>query len=69
LKRADVSAWLMNVTDQQGVTVMVLPFTAAVQIVDQVYLAARESGAFVGVSKPHRRPVTSWPVKMVRPIR
>ncbi|MBX4864040.1 hypothetical protein HJA86_29705 [Rhizobium bangladeshense] len=45
LNKADVSAWLMNVTDEQGVTVIVLSFTAAVQIVDQVYLAAQESGA------------------------
>ncbi|NKM89359.1 hypothetical protein GFL54_35210 [Rhizobium laguerreae] len=45
LNKSDVSAWLMNVTDEQGVTVIVLSFTAAVQIVDQVYLAAQESGA------------------------
>jgi hypothetical protein len=30
---ANVSAWLMNVTDEQGLTVIVLSFTAAVQIV------------------------------------
>jgi hypothetical protein len=45
LTKADVSAWLMNVTDEHGVTVIVLSFTAAVQIVDQVYLATQESGA------------------------
>ncbi|MBB3166521.1 hypothetical protein RlegWSM1455_26375 (plasmid) [Rhizobium laguerreae] len=40
LKDADVSAWLMNVTDERGFTVIVLSFTAAVQIVDHVILAA-----------------------------
>ncbi|NKM22464.1 hypothetical protein GFM01_32885 [Rhizobium laguerreae] len=44
LKKADVSAWLMNVTDEQGVTVIVLSFTAAVQIVDHAYLAAKATG-------------------------
>ncbi|MEH7836550.1 hypothetical protein V7796_12315 [Rhizobium laguerreae] len=44
LKKADISAWLMNVTDEQGVTVIVLSFTAAVQIVDHVYLAAKAIG-------------------------
>ncbi|TBX74407.1 hypothetical protein E0I74_26540 [Rhizobium laguerreae] len=45
LKDSDVSAWLMNVTDEQGVTVIVLSFTAAVQIVDHVYLAGQVPGA------------------------
>ncbi|WP_165504257.1 hypothetical protein [Rhizobium laguerreae] len=45
MKDSDVSAWLMNVTDEQGVTVIVLSFTAAVQIVDHVYLAGQVPGA------------------------
>jgi hypothetical protein len=35
LMNADISAWLMNVTDERGFTVIVLSFTAAVKIVDQ----------------------------------
>jgi hypothetical protein len=34
LQDADVSAWLMNVTDENGFTVIVLSFTAAVQVMD-----------------------------------
>jgi hypothetical protein len=45
LKNADVSSWLMNVTDEQGFTVMVLSFSAAVQIVDQPMLAAARARA------------------------
>lgn len=40
LKETDVSSWLMNVTDEHGFTVMVLSFSAAVQIVDQPSLTA-----------------------------
>lgn len=40
LKNVDVSAWLMNVTDEHGYTVIVLSFSAAVQIVDNAGLAA-----------------------------
>ncbi|NHT78577.1 hypothetical protein G8E10_23010 [Rhizobiaceae bacterium CRRU44] len=35
LKKTDVSAWLMNVVDESGFTVIVLSFTAAVKIVDR----------------------------------
>jgi hypothetical protein len=45
LKSADVSSWLMNVTDEHGFTVMVLLFSAAVQIVDQPSLAAARAAA------------------------
>ncbi|MBY3503006.1 hypothetical protein HFN65_31985 [Rhizobium laguerreae] len=45
LKDADVSAWLMNVTDERGFTVIVLSFTAAVQIVDHVSFAGQVAGA------------------------
>jgi len=45
LKEADVSSWLMNVTDEHGFTVMVLSFSAAVQIVDQPLLAAARAAA------------------------
>ncbi|MBY3232270.1 DUF6894 family protein [Rhizobium laguerreae] len=45
LMKTDVSAWLMNVTDERGVTVIVLSFTAAVQIVDQVSFAGQVAGA------------------------
>lgn len=45
LKETDVSSWLMNVTDEQGVTVLVLSFSAAVQIVDQPSLAAARAAA------------------------
>ncbi|MBY3516058.1 hypothetical protein HFN76_28165 [Rhizobium laguerreae] len=43
LKDADISAWLMNVTDDQGFTVIVLSFSAAVQIVDHNGLASARS--------------------------
>jgi hypothetical protein len=36
LKKTDSSAWLMNVTDEQGITVILLSFSAAVKIIDQV---------------------------------
>lgn len=45
LKKADISSWLMNVTDEHGFTVMVLSFSAAVQIVDQPSLAAARAAA------------------------
>ncbi|MFN7024424.1 MAG: DUF6894 family protein [Pseudorhizobium sp.] len=45
LKKADLSSWLMNVTDEHGFTVMVLSFSAAVQIVDQPSLAAARAAA------------------------
>jgi hypothetical protein len=45
LKKVDVSAWLMNVTDENGFTVMVLSFTAAVKIVDQTGVRALETSA------------------------
>jgi hypothetical protein len=37
----DVSAWLMNVTDETGLTVMIVSFAAAVQIVNPALAAAR----------------------------
>jgi hypothetical protein len=37
----DVSAWLMNVTDEAGVTVMIVSFSAALQIVNPALAAAR----------------------------
>ena len=40
LKKNDMSAWLMNVTDESGATVLVLSFSAFVQIIDQASLAA-----------------------------
>jgi hypothetical protein len=45
LTKGDVSAWLMNVTDERGFTVIVLSFTAAVQIVDHVNVARQVPGA------------------------
>jgi len=45
LHKNDVSAWLMNVTDEHGLTVIVLSFTAAVQIVDGAALAAARATA------------------------
>ncbi|KEQ07422.1 DUF6894 family protein [Pseudorhizobium pelagicum] len=45
LKKADISSWLMNVTDEYGFTVMVLSFSAAVQFVDQPSLAAARAAA------------------------
>ncbi|MBY2994202.1 hypothetical protein HF263_31520 [Rhizobium leguminosarum] len=45
LTKGDVSAWLMNVTDERGFTVIVLSFTAAVQIVDHVNVAVQVPGA------------------------
>jgi hypothetical protein len=35
LKNADISAWLMNVVDESGFTVIVLSFTAAVKIIER----------------------------------
>jgi hypothetical protein len=49
LNKADVSAWLMNVTDERGLTVIVLSFTAAAQIVDHVNVAGQVPGALTGV--------------------
>jgi hypothetical protein len=34
LNGKDVSAWIMNVTDEAGVTVLILSFSAAVQFVN-----------------------------------
>lgn len=45
LKKSDTSSWLMNVTDEQGYTVIVLSFSAAVQIVDNGALAAARIAA------------------------
>jgi hypothetical protein len=45
LRKADVSAWLMNVTDAQGLTVIVLSFSAAIQIVDRLSLATARASA------------------------
>jgi hypothetical protein len=45
LKETDISSWLMNVTDEHGFTVMVLSFSAAVQIIDQPPLAAARAAA------------------------
>ncbi|RWY68792.1 DUF6894 family protein [Rhizobium sp. WSM1325] len=45
LTKGDVSAWLMNVTDERGLTVIVLSFTAAVQIVDHVNVTGQVPGA------------------------
>ena len=33
LKKTDMTAWLMNVTDEQGITVLMLSFSAVVQII------------------------------------
>jgi hypothetical protein len=35
LTNTDVSAWLMNVVDEDGFTVIVLSFTAAVKVIDR----------------------------------
>ena len=35
LAKTDVSAWLMNVVDEEGFTVIVLSFTAAVKVIDR----------------------------------
>jgi hypothetical protein len=35
LKTTDTTAWVVNVTDEQGYTVMVLALTAVVQLVKQ----------------------------------
>jgi hypothetical protein len=43
LAKADVSAWLMNVVDESGFTVIVLSFTAAVKIIDRPDVAAMSS--------------------------
>ena len=43
LRNADISAWLMNVTDEHGVTVIIVSFTAAVQIIDVAILEAARS--------------------------
>lgn len=40
LQDADISAWLMNVTNEEGYTVIVLSFSAAVKIVDHAALTA-----------------------------
>ncbi|MGV1873728.1 DUF6894 family protein [Agrobacterium rosae] len=45
LKNTDLSAWLMNVVDESGFTVMVLSFTAAVKIVDRFDVSATEGAA------------------------
>lgn len=45
LQNDDTSAWLMNVTDEHGYTVIVLSFSAAVQIVDNSALAAARTAA------------------------
>ncbi|MGZ2384701.1 DUF6894 family protein [Rhizobium leguminosarum] len=45
LKDADISAWLMNVTDERGFTVIVLSFAATVKIVDQLGLTVASAGA------------------------
>jgi len=45
LAKADVSAWLMNVVDESGFTVIVLSFTAAVKIIDRPDFAAMSSTA------------------------
>ena len=45
LKKTDISAWLMNVTDDKGFTVIVLSFAATIHIVDHAGLAAARSTA------------------------
>ncbi|MCQ1766110.1 hypothetical protein NOJ28_11245 [Neorhizobium galegae] len=45
LTETDVSAWIMNVTDEDGFTVIVLSFSAAVQIIDHASLAAARAAA------------------------
>jgi hypothetical protein len=35
LTNTDLSAWLMNVVDEDGFTVIVLSFTAAVKVIDR----------------------------------
>ncbi|WP_409995797.1 DUF6894 family protein [Rhizobium leguminosarum] len=56
LKKADVSAWLMNVTDEQGVTVMVLSFTAARPDRGSGVPCCARIRCIVEILKPHRRP-------------
>jgi len=43
LNKTDVSAWLMNVTDESGFTVIVLSFTAAVKVINRPDVAALET--------------------------
>lgn len=45
LTETDVSAWIMKVTDEDGFTVIVLSFSAAVQVVDHASLAAARAAA------------------------
>lgn len=45
LTETDVSAWIMNVTDEDGFTVIVLSFSAAVQIIDHASLVAARAAA------------------------
>jgi hypothetical protein len=45
LRKADISAWLMNVTDERGLTVIMLSFSAAIQVVDQMSLATARAAA------------------------
>ena len=40
LTNTDVSAWLMNVVDEDGFTVIVLSFTAAVKVIDRPGVSA-----------------------------
>jgi hypothetical protein len=42
LEDKDISAWIMNVVDEAGITVLILSFSAAVQIVNQPMSAANE---------------------------
>ena len=46
LKKTDVSAWLMNVVDESGFTVIVLSFTAAVKIIDRSETPTAEIATF-----------------------
>lgn len=45
LKNTDVSAWLMNVVDDRGFTVIVLSLTAAVRIIDRIDVTATRTAA------------------------
>jgi hypothetical protein len=45
LAETDVLGWIMNVTDEDGFTVIVLSFSAAVQIIDQVSMSTARAAA------------------------
>ena len=45
LQEVDVSSWLMNVTDEDGFTVMVLSFSATIHMIDQPSLVSARARA------------------------